>query len=230
MMQKIRFVFALVLVLANLMTHAQEVLGIDDFQKKISEQGSQVLDVRTMGEYNSGFLKNALQADWNNRAQFDDRTQYLDKSKPVYVYCASGVRSASAAAALRAKGYSAINMAGGLNAWKKAGKPLEGATDEGKISAADFEKQIGAKGLVLVDFGASWCPPCKKMEPVVAEVKKNPSVTVRFVDGGANADLMNSQRVDAMPTFILFKNGKEVWRKQGIVSLEEFEKVIKSNA
>jgi thiol-disulfide isomerase/thioredoxin len=121
-------------------------------------------------------------------------------------------------------------MAGGLNAWKKAGKPVEGATDVGKISTAEYEKQIGAKGLVLVDFGAPWCPPCKKMEPVVAEVKKNPSVTVRFVDGGANADLMNSQRVDAMPTFILFKNGKEVWRKQGVVSLEEFEKVIKSNA
>jgi thioredoxin-related protein len=55
-------------------------------------------------------------------------------------------------------------------------------------------------------------------------------VTVRYVDGGANADLLNVYQVDALPTFILYKDGKEVWRKQGIVSLEEFEKVFKSHA
>lgn len=230
MMQKLLSIFTLLFVSAIQCVSGQQVLGIDEFQKKISEKGVQILDVRTMSEYNSGFLKNALQADWNNQAQFNDRTQHLDKTRPVYVYCASGVRSSSAAAVLREKGYTAINMEGGLNAWKKAGKPVEGATNEGKISSSDYQKYIADKGLVLIDFGAAWCPPCKKMEPVMAEVKKKPGVTVRYVDGGANADLMNVYQVEAMPTFILYKNGKEVWRKQGIVSLEEFEKVFKSHA
>jgi rhodanese-related sulfurtransferase len=209
---------------------AQNSLPIEEFEKKINEKGAQILDVRTIGEYNSGYLKNSLQADWNNRPQFEDRTQYLDKSKPVYVYCASGARSANAAEALRQKGFIAINMEGGLNAWKRAGKAVIGATDEGKISGDQYNKYTAQAGLVLIDFGAAWCPPCKKMEPVIAEVKKNGGVTVQYVDGGANTDLMNQQKVEAMPTFILYKNGKEVWRKQGIVSLEEFEKVFKANA
>jgi rhodanese-related sulfurtransferase len=230
MMQRLLSIFPVLFLLIIQQSSAQQVLSIDEFQAKIGEKGVQILDVRTMSEYNSGFIKSALQADWNNRAQFNDRTQHLDKSKPVYVYCASGVRSGAAAAALREKGYTAINMEGGLNAWKKAGKPIEGATNEGKISSADYQKYISDKGLVLVDFGAPWCPPCKKMEPVIAEVKKKSAVTVRYVDGGANADLMNTYKIEAMPTFILYKNGREVWRKQGLVSLEEFEKVFKSNA
>ncbi|HLO80049.1 MAG TPA: rhodanese-like domain-containing protein [Chitinophagaceae bacterium] len=228
---KTRIVSLLVLLSFSACTSiAQSSLPIDEFEKKINEKGAQILDVRTIGEYNSGYLKNSLQADWNNRSQFDDRTQYLDKSKPVYVYCASGVRSANAAAALKQKGFNAINMEGGMNAWKKAGKPVIGATDEGKISGEQYSKYTAQTGLVLIDFGAPWCPPCKKMEPVMAEVKKKALVTVQYVDGGANTDLMNQQKVEAMPTFILYKNGKEVWRKQGIVSLEEFEKVFKANA
>lgn len=217
-------------MLAACQSNAQSSLPIEEFEKKVSEKGAQILDVRTMGEYNSGFIRNALQADWNNRAQFDERTQYLDKSKPVYVYCASGARSANAAVVLRERGFTAINMEGGLNAWKKAGKPIEGASGEGKITGEDYRKYSSQQGLVLVDFGAPWCPPCKKMEPVMAELKKKGTVTIQFVDGGANTDLMNEQKVEALPTFILYKNGKEVWRKQGIVTMEEFERVFKANA
>jgi rhodanese-related sulfurtransferase/thiol-disulfide isomerase/thioredoxin len=222
------FVISVLLFMAC-SSSAQNSVNIDEFEKVIKTGKVQILDCRTAGEYNSGYIKNSLQADWNNRAQFDDRTQYLDKSKPVYVYCASGVRSDKAASVLREKGFTAVNMEGGLNAWKKAGKPVEGASNEGKISNDQYVKYTDQKGLVLIDFGAVWCPPCKKMEPVIAEVKKKGGVTVQYVDGGTNADLMNQYKIEAMPTFILYKNGKEVWRKQGIVTLEEFEKVFKAN-
>lgn len=223
------FVISLMLFTAC-SSNAQNSVSIDEFEKAINTGTVQILDVRTAGEYNSGYIKKSLQADWNNRAQFDDRTQHLDKSKPVYVYCASGARSDRAAAALRAKGFTAINMEGGLNAWKKAGKPVVGATNEGKINNEQYLKYTDRQGLVLIDFGAEWCPPCKKMEPVIAEVKKKGGVMVQYVDGGANADLMNQYKVEAMPTFILYKNGREVWRKQGIVTLDEFEQVFKANA
>lgn len=230
MMTRIFSILITVAVLTACNSSAQNSVNIDEFEKTIKTGNVQILDCRTAGEYNSGYIKNSLQADWNNRAQFDDRTQHLDKSKPVYVYCASGVRSDKAAAALRAKGFTAVNMEGGMNAWKKAGKPVEGATNEGKITNDQYVGYTSQKGLVLIDFGAVWCPPCKKMEPVIAEVKKKGGVTVQYVDGGANAELMNQYNIEAMPTFILYKNGKEVWRKQGIVSLEEFEKVFKAHA
>ena len=82
--------------------------------------------------------------------------------------------------------------------------------------------------LVLVDFGASWCPPCKKMEPVIDNIKKTMAdkVTVKFVDGGSNTTIMENIHVEALPTFILYQKGKEVWRKQGVISQEELATVI----
>lgn len=207
----------------------QQDLDPNVFQQKIAEKGIQLLDVRTIGEYNSGYIKNAFQADWMNQAQFFDRTQHLDKSKPVYVYCASGGRSGAAAAALRSKGFTAYNMSGGMIAWKRAGKPVEGVSMAGKLSAGDYKGIINQSDMVLVDFGAIWCPPCKKMEPVVADLNKKKIVSIANVDGAVNTELLESTKVEAFPTFILYKKGKEVWRKQGIVSLEEFEKVIKNN-
>jgi thioredoxin len=209
-------------------TTAQTVMSVEDFSKAIQQPNVQVLDVRTIGEYNSGFLKNALQADWNNKQQFADRTQHLDKSKPVYVYCLSGGRSGAAAEQLRAQGYNAINLEGGMNAWKRAGKPVEGLKEVASMSADDYTKLTSAAPMVLVDFGATWCPPCKKMEPVIQQLKTkmDKKVQISYVDGGQQTALMDQQKVEALPTFILYKSGKEVWRKQGIVTEEEFTQVI----
>ncbi len=203
-------------------------MGADEFEKGIEKGNALVLDVRTSAEFNTGHIKNAFQADWTKRDQFNDRTQYLDKNKTVYIYCQSGVRSDAAAQLLRSKGYKVINLEGGFTSWKKSGKPVEGLVEENKISNDQYVDFTNASKLVMVDFGASWCPPCKKMEPVVEDIKKNMAakISVKFVDGGVNTDLMNTWKVEALPTFIIYKEGKEVWRKQGIVSLEEFTTVI----
>ena len=76
--------------------HAQNnqiTLPVNDFDKAITNNNNvQVLDVRTAAEYNSGHLKKSLQADWYNPEQFKDRTSNMDKSKPVYVYCQTGIK------------------------------------------------------------------------------------------------------------------------------------------
>ncbi len=89
---------------------------------------------------------------------------------------------------------------------------------------ASYQGQVQSTPLVLVDFGAEWCPPCIKMEPVLqAFVKENANkLTLIKMDGGIETALMQSLKVEALPTFILYKNGKEVKRKQGLVSKEEF--------
>lgn len=229
-MTKIASFLLLLLVFTSCNSTAQTALGVEEFSKAIQQPNIQILDVRTMGEYNTGFIKNALQADWNNPQQFKDRTQHLDKNKPVYVYCLSGGRSGAAANALRAQGYNAINLEGGMNAWKRAGKPVEGLTEAAKMSSAEYQAITAAAPLVLVDFGAPWCPPCKKMEPVIQQLKTtmDKKVKVSYIDGGQNTSLMDQYKVEALPTFIIYKSGKEVWRKQGIVSQEEFTKVINS--
>jgi thioredoxin len=194
------------------------------FQNDITKDSVQILDVRTAGEYQNGHIKNAMLADWMNQQQFKDRVQYLDKSKPVLVYCASGGRSGKAAQWLAQNGFTNIeNLKGGFTQWKAENKPVEGASNAPQINEKDYAAYVTAANIVLIDFGAEWCPPCRKMEPVLNELQTELKHKFKLVkvDGGINTNIMQLQNVDALPTFIIYKNGKEVWRKQGVVEKSE---------
>ena len=198
-------------------------LSVTEFEKAIAQSNIQLLDVRTPGEYQSGHLANALQANWNDEAQFQERAKALDKSKPVYTYCLSGARSNAATTWLRSKGFTAYNLSGGINAWKIAGKPVEMAKQVKQISMDEYMAQIPANKTVLVDIGAVWCPPCKKMGPVVdslATAYADHFVLVK-IDGGDQTNICAALKIEAFPTFIVYKNGKETWRKQGLVEAKE---------
>ncbi len=204
----------------------QTALPATDFENAISNPNAQVLDVRTAAEYNSGHLKKSLQADWYNQQQFKERTNNMDKSKPVYVYCLTGVRSAAAVKQLKQNGFANVqDLKGGLTAWKLANKPVEGAAKVKQITLAEYNAQVKSNKPVLVDFGAEWCPPCKKMEPVIAQLKNNAADKYKVVniDAATQTEIMKQMKVDALPVFIVYKNGKEVWRKQGIATLEELK-------
>ncbi len=205
-------------------------VGPDDFEKGITADNVQVLDVRTSGEYYSGHIKNALQADWTNRVQFNDRIQYVDKDKPVYIYCLVGGRSSAAADWMRQNGFKkVIELEGGINAWKKASKPLEGKTDEPQLTKDKYDDLIPKKKTVLVDFGAPWCPPCVKMAPVLDELQTDKTLDFVFVkiDASVHTELMKKMDIEPIPVFIIYKKGKEVWRKVGIVSKEELVAALK---
>ncbi len=205
-------------------------LTASEFEQAIQSKDVQVLDVRTAGEFKSGFIKNALQADWTNKDQFKDRIQYVDKNKPVYIYCLVGGRSAAAANWLREKGYSkVIELQGGINAWKAANKPLEGASEETQLTMKQYFASIPKDKTVLVDFGAPWCPPCVKMAPVIDELQQSKEVDFLLmkVDAGVHTDIMKELNIEPIPQFIIYKKGKEVWRKQGIISKDEFISQLK---
>ena len=79
-----------------------------------------------------------------------------------------------------------------------------------------FEDLIQSPMPVLVDFFAEWCGPCKAMKPVLEELK--------LVD--QHEDLATKYRIQAVPTFILFKNGEAVWRHSGVIHSSELQGVI----
>jgi len=206
-------------------------LTADEFEKDIKSKDSiQLLDVRTPGEYYSGHIKNSLQADWNDQKEFERRISFVDKDKPVYVYCLAGGRSAAAAAKMRSMGYKHVyELKGGINAWKASNKELEGKTTDKQMSIETFTAAISSAKTVLVDFGATWCPPCKKMEPVLKSISdKNPGkFLIVKVDGGNDQDLLQQYKVTALPVFIVFKDGKQVWRKDGIVDEKELAEQLR---
>lgn len=224
--------FVFLFCIASCDGNAQAKLSVEvaSFDEKLQTGQFQLLDVRTAGEYKSGHLANALQADWLNKQQFEERTKHLDRSKPLLVYCASGVRSEQAAKWLLQQGFKEVyNLKGGTSAWQLAGKKLEAAEATKQMELADFEKKVKVSGFVLVDVGAEWCPPCKKMEPVLAQLKQELGNQYQLVnvDGGADIDVMKAAKASVLPTFILYKDGKEVWRKEGIVDIEQFKAALK---
>lgn len=72
-------------------------------------------------------------------------------------------------------------------------------------------------GVVLVEFYASWCPHCQRMMPIVADVKAllAGSANVYQFDIDENQEFANELGVTSIPTFIVFKNGEEMWRSSG---------------
>jgi rhodanese-related sulfurtransferase len=204
-------------------------LSTADFEKGIAGKNIQLLDVRTSEEYRSGHIAQSLQADWKNQEQFTNRARHMDKTKPVYVYCASGGRSRQAAQWLRTNGYAQVyELTGGFIQWKGDGKPVEGMPDIKPMTLEAFNAEIAGSGLVLVDIGAPWCPPCRKMEPVLQSLHRDMGGKYKLVkiDAGIHTDLMKQLKAGEIPTFILYLKGKEVWRKAGIVELEELKRQI----
>jgi len=221
----VQFLFVFMTVLSSCDGIAQQKLSITvaEFDSKWQSGTYQLLDVRTAGEYKTSHLKNALQADWLNKKQFEERTKYLDQSKPVLVYCASGVRSEQAAKWLLKQGFAEVfNLKGGTSAWQLEGKQLETDVPVPQMAVNAFQQKITVQGFVLVDVGAEWCPPCKKMEPVLAKLQEALPGKYQLlkVDGGADIEVMKTIKATVLPTFIVYKDGKEIWRKEGIVDLE----------
>lgn len=208
----------------------QNNLSADEFERGISNKDSvQVLDVRTPGEYASGHIKGSLLADWNDKEEFDRRIAFIDKNKPVYVYCLVGGRSSLAADKLRAAGYQNVfNLAGGIKAWKAANKPLEGKIDRKQMTIEEFNTAIVSDKPVLVDFGAEWCPPCKKMEPVLKSLETNNAGKFKLVkvDGSNDEAVLKAYNITALPVFIIFKDGKQVWRKDGVATESEMKEQL----
>ncbi len=215
-----------IIALVTLNCNAQNKTSLSptEFDAGIKNESSQLLDVRTTEEYNSGHINNALWADWNNETEFLRRTNFLDKQKPLYVYCLSGGRSAAAAKSFRSKGFvNVYELKGGINAWKNDNKQVVGKSLKPQMTEATFDDIIIKNKIVLVDFGAEWCPPCRQMKPIIIDLQsenKN-KFTLLNVDAGNDEILVKKYKATSLPVFIIYKNGIETWRKNGIVSKEE---------
>jgi thioredoxin len=203
-----------------------ESLDPKSFVDKIqSSDNVQIIDVRTASEFAEQHLENATNVDFNN-ASFDTEIAKRDKSKPTFVYCLSGGRSASAVSKMKDLGFTEIyEMEGGIMKYNAVGLVTKIAETTG-MSMDDYQKLFETEKTVVIDFYAEWCGPCKQMAPYLDKMKIDlkDKVTIIRIDVDKNESLATEMKVDALPTIMVYKSKKMTWKNVGYIAEEELKK------
>lgn len=94
-----------------------------------------------------------------------------------------------------------------------------------------FSNIINSETPVLVDFHADWCGPCKMLAPILKQVKEEMGNALKIVkiDVDKNQSLASTYQVRGVPTMLLFKNGKQVWRQSGVLQKNDIVRVVQQH-
>lgn len=97
---------------------------------------------------------------------------------------------------------------------------------------SNFNSIITSETPVLIDFFAEWCGPCKTLAPILKQVKDElgDEIKVVKIDVDKNQSLAALYQVRGVPTMLLFKNGKQVWRQSGVLQKQQIIESIKSKS
>lgn len=93
----------------------------------------------------------------------------------------------------------------------------------------NFNEIINSSQLTLVDFYATWCGPCKRMHPILDQLKENLQDEVRIIklDVDKNQALAATYGIQSVPTLMIFRNGEMLWRQSGAMSVADLTNVIR---
>lgn len=206
-------------------------LTATEFSKNItSNDAAVIIDVRTPQEFENGHIEYAINYDWNG-SEFDKQIATLDKEAPLFVYCLSGGRSSSAASHLRSNGFKEVyELNGGMMQWRAAGLPETTSVNEkpAGMTKKQFSELLNSDKVVLVDFYADWCAPCKKMKPYLDEISKDiaDKVIIVRIDADKNQALCQELNITALPVLQLYKANKLEWENIGFIPKEQVLKQL----
>ncbi len=215
---------------------AQMVQNVDavKFKELIAKEDAIILDVRTPGEYSRGHIKGSTAINIADPS-FVSKVNLLQKDKTILIYCMTGSRSSSGAAYMSRMRFKAIyNMQQGMMDWYRQGYAVEQSNEVVASAGTTYTEQsfgqlLKDNKLVLVDFHAVWCAPCKAMSPVIDKVSADfkGKARVEKVDVETNKAITVAYQVQSVPGFVLFKAGKKVWSHNGTISYDDLSGVIK---
>ncbi|MDU8885692.1 thioredoxin [Yeosuana sp. MJ-SS3] len=97
---------------------------------------------------------------------------------------------------------------------------------------SSFNALINSETPILVDFFASWCGPCKMLAPILEQVKEELGEAIKIIkiDVDKNELLAAKYQVRGIPTMLLFKNGKQIWRQSGVLPKDNIIAIIKDHS
>jgi len=211
------------------------LVSANKFSEIISNDKSVIIiDVRTPDEFNKGHLKNSLNVNWFDE-NFDENLNIFSKDLPVMVYCLSGGRSSKANERIKSLGFKNVyELDGGILEWRKNKLPEATLNNNFKnsLTVEDFNNFIETDKIVLVDYYANWCAPCKIMEPYLDEISSEYSNSLELVriNYDKNLPLVRSLEVYGLPVLQIFKDKKLLWSHVGFIEkslvVDEIKKYI----
>ncbi len=93
-----------------------------------------------------------------------------------------------------------------------------------------FEKEVKNNENVLVDFYATWCPPCKSLSPIVEEIEKeNADIKFLKINVDDEQELAIEYGIMSVPTLVFIKNGEPVDKSVGLISKKELQAFLNKN-
>lgn len=97
---------------------------------------------------------------------------------------------------------------------------------------SNFSEIINKEQPVLVDFFATWCGPCQTLSPILKQVKDElgDGISILKIDVDKNPTIATQFQVRGVPTMLLFKNGKQIWRQSGVLSKNDLISIIKQHS
>jgi thioredoxin 1 len=96
-----------------------------------------------------------------------------------------------------------------------------------EITAETFEATVTRQGIVLLDFWAEWCGPCKRFAPVFeAAAEKHPDITWGKIDTEQQQELAGALRITSIPTLMVFRDGVLVFRQPGALPAQVLEQLV----
>lgn len=201
-------------------------------QKAASEDDIVLLDVRSPEEFATNHIEGAVNINVNS-GHFDEKIQALEKEKDVLVYCKSGGRSAKAAKKLTDLGYTVYDLEGGILNWQSEGMPIvaDAKKSNSGFTMASYSDAV-ARGLVLVDFYATWCGPCKMMAPHVEALDKEygENLKVVKVDTDKSLEVAQHFKISGIPLVKIYKDGKEVYSQMGYHAKEALKAELEKHS
>ncbi|MFX0133723.1 MAG: thioredoxin [Candidatus Hodarchaeota archaeon] len=98
-----------------------------------------------------------------------------------------------------------------------------------ELKTKNFKKEVLESDIpVFVDFWASWCPPCKMIEPAIKKLRVdyNNKIKIVKINVDRNPSVASKYNIEGVPTYIIFQNGKEISREIGAKSIQQIRKMI----
>lgn len=188
-----------------------------------AETSPQLIDARSPEEFALNHIPNAVNFNLQSEG-YESLVKGLSTTKPVFIYSIANGRSVALATDLRKRGFTQVHVLdGGIGAWTGNGNPLITTAQKG-LTLAEYNTIVASNKRVLVDIGSKFCGSCKKVKPILQELRKQHGDSLKIVEIELeeSPQLIGALKtVTAFPYLILYEQGQVVLKRAGLTDLKQ---------